>query len=481
MSAPRVISIALLLLALTSAGVAQEVISLQDPDQRRQMYGFSILPPKGSGWFVVPQFEGHSFALGRDPGRKAAKKGHTAVASVGFIWLQGCQSGDECLQHGIAEMRRGGEGIIGAEDTRTVSLETSKENVPYPTCVRFTAVQETPVRGKTFEAAAAGLLCTHPEEPRLFLGVQYSERFRKGEKPIYSVAEEAKSFWEGFRFEPISGPRVASWVKLGPAVAGIAVGADRLWVQHRANISRIEVESGMPAETFSSGADGWALAYGAGALWVGHSAEHRLTRLDPDKGTVVATIPLPGQATAITEAFGSIWAMVPGSGILARVDPRTNTLVARISTGQGGGGVAAGHGSVWASSGAGGNLCRIDPEDSKVVARIPVCPEPVGIVCTQSDVWVACPDSGEVVAVNPTTGKVTSRVRVRGSPLFLDADAQALWVTHRQHGTLSRIDLETRASGTPIPIGTGAFAVRVAFGSVWVTDRPSGKLFRIQP
>jgi len=478
MYALRLIPATLLFLVSIAAIPQPTPYQLEDPDRRLELYGFSVLPLKGTaGWFMDTFGARHRFLFRRDLGPKAANEQHTAVAAVKVLWLQGCEDAAGCLQRGIEENRS----AVDPEGMQTVvSLEVSREDVPHQNCVRFTGVEEDRrvpgFKGQVFEERAAGLLCTHPDEPRLFLIFFYSERFKKGGKPVYSLAEEAKSFLQSLRFEPI-GPRVAWWVKPGPFTAGITVGGDRLWVQHRSNVSRIDIESGRPIQTFSSGADGWALAYGAGALWVGH--EQKLTRVDPDKGTVVATIPLPGRAVGITEAFGSIWALVIDNGVVARIDPRTNALIAEIPTAKGIGSIAAGHGSVWASS-EDGHVHRIDPDGNKVVARIRVCSAPVGVVATQKNIWIACSGSGNVVSVDPTTGEVTKRVSIGSNPLFVDADAQALWVT-QQHGAVSRLDLETHAVTTTIPIGIQPFAVRAAFDSIWITDPPTGKLFRIRP
>lgn len=446
--------------------------AVTDLERRRELYGASILPPAGD-WLEQTVVEGFRLGLFRDLGQQKYKKGHTAIAELGYHWLQGCDTAEVCLQRGIEWMRS------GDENTKTVAFHTAIDQSIDPHCVRFEAQQDVykanDSRRRLFVAPAAGLLCTHPQEPTLFISLLYSERFPPKEHAAFVIADEAREIAASFRFEPL-GPRVVGWTKLGKVAGGIAIGKDRLWVQHDRQISEIDSMSGAQRRRFAIPDDAFAIAHGDASLWVGQNKPPGILRLDPEGGAVAAQVKLNGIPVRIAAAFDFIWVQTATG--LVRIDPANNTAGAELQD-VAGMGLAAGHGSIWATGYE--TLFRIDPDMNTIVARVDVCTSPAAVVSTASQVWVTCPDSGQLFAVDPATNKVSDRRILGGSPLFAATTDESLWVSHRQHGAVSRVDPENATPALQVPIENGPFDIQNAFGYIWVTDRPAGKLYWIQP
>ena len=92
----------------------------------------------------------------------------------------------------------------------------------------------------------------------------------------------------------------------------------------------------------------FALAAGAGAVWVLSGSPPSVTRIDPHVGSVVTTIPLGigSDPISIAATNQAVWVADSGDGTVARIDPATNA-VRRILVGGSPYGIAAAGDRVW--------------------------------------------------------------------------------------------------------------------------------------
>lgn len=204
----------------------------------------------------------------------------------------------------------------------------------------------------------------------------------------------------------------------------------------------------------------YALAAGAGAVWLPSFDSDTLTKIDARTGARQWRIHVPHSPQAVVVGGGSVWlvsigrwhsihggVVVPdGPGVLLRLDPATGRVRARISVGRRPARLALGHGAVWVLGAFGFNrLDRIDVHTSRLIASIRV------------------PHWSADVAVGRRYAWVVSEPKSAG-------------------GTITRIDLATNRGVTrPIPHSWIPQGVVLAGGGVWVADPGVGQLIRIDP
>ena len=92
-----------------------------------------------------------------------------------------------------------------------------------------------------------------------------------------------------------------------------------------------------------------ALAYGAGALWVGGEGQD-VIQIDPASNRVVKHIDVGGHPTALAVGYGALWIAEPREGVVVRFDLAGRRPPQRLAAGAGPTALAVGAGSVWVAA-----------------------------------------------------------------------------------------------------------------------------------
>jgi class 3 adenylate cyclase/streptogramin lyase len=194
------------------------------------------------------------------------------------------------------------------------------------------------------------------------------------------------------RIEPARGA-VEDSVGLESGTKDIAAGEGAIWVVNEGarGLTRIDphdpqtniVASVLAVESFDS-APG-AVATGNGFVWV--VAGPTVLKFDPRTGEVVgeATTRFIGREVAFGEGF--VWVAHTADDRISKIDPRTLESVA-ITVGNAPIAVAAGEGAAWVANSEDTTLSRIDPTSGEVLT-IDVGNPPQDVTVSEGAVWAA--------------------------------------------------------------------------------------------
>jgi len=189
----------------------------------------------------------------------------------------------------------------------------------------------------------------------------------------------------------------------------------------------------------------WALAVGAGSVWISQSFPAMVSRFDAATGEFQQRYRLMSSEQEIV--FANEDAVGEGAAWTATVGPRSGVL--RIDL-EGGGSnlievgeipyaVTVGYGSVWltdlveepppTSESAAGHVYRLDPVTEKLTDVIRVGKLPTGVVTGGGSVWVANGGDATVWELDPETGEVMSKIDTGYYPEGLAYGHGYLWVS----------------------------------------------------
>jgi YVTN family beta-propeller protein len=155
-------------------------------------------------------------------------------------------------------------------------------------------------------------------------------------------------------------------------------------------VTRITVPRAVPADEAHARSDEAGIAVGADAVWVlGDIVDRHLYRLDPSTPRVTAKVVLPGAPAGVATGLGAVWVTDELNDRVLRVDPLRSTVVATIPVGRAPYGIATGAGAVWVANGVDETVSRIDPLANRVVATIGVRSRPRAVAVGAGSVWVA--------------------------------------------------------------------------------------------
>jgi class 3 adenylate cyclase/streptogramin lyase len=173
----------------------------------------------------------------------------------------------------------------------------------------------------------------------------------------------------------------------------IAAGEGAVWVinEGRRELTRIDPhdpQTNIPApvlgaENFEHAPGG--VAAGGGFVWV--VAGPRVLKVDPRTGEVAgeATTRFVGREIAFGEGY--VWVTHTSDDRISKVDPRTLESVA-ISVGNAPVAVSAGEGAAWVANSEDGTISRVDP-DSGDVLSVDVGNQPQDLTVSEGAVWAA--------------------------------------------------------------------------------------------
>jgi streptogramin lyase len=129
----------------------------------------------------------------------------------------------------------------------------------------------------------------------------------------------------------------------------VAYGQDAAWITSRSDRTVTKISARGDTETFAVGADPTGIAVTAGAVWIAHSSDGELWRLDPRTKEILARIPIGAGPHDVQAGLGSVWVTSVDSRTISRVDPETNRLVATFYLSYPPNGLAIGDDALWAA------------------------------------------------------------------------------------------------------------------------------------
>lgn len=271
------------------------------------------------------------------------------------------------------------------------------------------------------------------------------------------------------------------------AVWTLAIGGEPAPITALPNqVAVIDTTTGSVVDAVDVGIRPGPVTVGAGSVWIGNIDDRTLTRIDLVTRRLVKTIPLGATPTAITFGAGAVWAAHGLTGRVSRVDPQFGSVSSAAVTGRSlyysSAGITAGAGSVWAVFGD-STLARLAPPGGRRQGSARVGAGPAGVIVHDGAIWVSNTGDATVQRFDPGTfeqGPVQDPVSVGRRPAGIAASEGALWIATTGDDTVTRIDTDSRSVVT-IPVGDGPNAVAVGADSVWVANAAAGTVSKIDP
>jgi class 3 adenylate cyclase/ABC-type branched-subunit amino acid transport system substrate-binding protein len=288
--------------------------------------------------------------------------------------------------------------------------------------------------------------------------------------------------------DPANGRQIAS-----ATVGGVP---DRLVATGRAvwsvsdgtsTLAAIDLRRRDPTTVLGPGGAPRDVAAGFGSVWTIDERGGRLVQIDTGYERVVHRFALPRSPVppalrvvrsfdpwAVAVGAGAVW-VTDGSPRLTRVDPRTGRL-ARIEAGRPLDGLTVTRDAVWAISGRRAAVVRIDARRRRPTDRIAIAsrpgsgsPYPIQIESGLGSVWVLNANTATVTRIDAVQRSVvqTAAIGIDHSPVRIAVGAGAVWAAGAD-GTLSRLDPTTNAV-TTTSVAHRLNDVAVAGGAVWVS------------
>lgn len=189
------------------------------------------------------------------------------------------------------------------------------------------------------------------------------------------------------------GTSIADSIGLESGTKDIAVGEEAVWVINEGQRALIRIDPHDPqtniptpvlgAESFQHAPGG--VATGDGFVWV--VAGPTVLKIDPRTGEVTgeATTRFVGREIAFGEGY--VWVTHTSDDRISKIDPRTLEAVA-ITVGNAPVAVVAGEGAAWVANSEDATISRVDPTSGEVVP-IDVGNPPQDVTLAEGAVWVA--------------------------------------------------------------------------------------------
>jgi streptogramin lyase len=292
-------------------------------------------------------------------------------------------------------------------------------------------------------------------------------RVLKGDGPT-TIAVGFGSAWIGMgsgevvRLDARRGRETARLPALPMAyVHGLALARGAVWVL-RGGLTELDPRTGRTRDVEGFGsATAFAIAAGAGALWVADDGANTVVRIDPARARRAAVIRIPGRAFGVAARGRQVLVVsVPRSGpatgpsgrrFLRRIDPRTNRLSPPLAELDCDPGIAVGRAAVWTTDPCAGWLVRRDPATLRPTGRVRVPRWHIPVLGFGS-VWLV--GGKQLLRIDPGTLVVQSSIRVRGDAAA--AGEHGIWVLSWRdgvRGSVTRVDPWTdRVVGRSITI-----------------------------
>lgn len=213
----------------------------------------------------------------------------------------------------------------------------------------------------------------------------------------YQLATDGTRLWVGngfdgtlTRIEP-SGRAIAPFRPEARSLGRLALayGAGALWVGSQDGaLSEVQPTDDRTITVVRDIGKPNALAVGGGAVWIAEATSDAVLRVGLTPRRVHRLIPIGGLPNALAIADGSVWVATPGQALLWRIDELTGAVTASIDVGPGFSLVTASHGQVWVASLA-GSAERVDPAKNMVVRTIDLAGPVGGLTAGGGHVWIS--------------------------------------------------------------------------------------------
>ncbi|HUS14893.1 MAG TPA: hypothetical protein VM536_07715 [Chloroflexia bacterium] len=287
--------------------------------------------------------------------------------------------------------------------------------------------------------------------------------------------------------------RILATILLAHRSQRLVVDSGSVWVLHSDQrlLTRIDATTNKvvdPPITLSFSP--WNLSAGAGAVWVTGNGASVLARVAPDTGQVTSFGVGANPIAQAAFGFGAAWTANAGGTTVSRVDLAAGT-VTTFRAGRQPHGIAVGAGSVWVGNHDESAVVRLDPETQAVVARIRLPTEPHTLAFGAGYLWADGYHADGIIQVDPATNTVRNGVIPVGftSDVFA-VDDTALWIASviteqdGQHfpGTheVVRIDPMSQQIVERLVFATAPAAVALDAGSLWVALEDPPQVLRIR-
>lgn len=408
------------------------------PVKRLQFVGFSIVPPPGRGWQVVPA-AGARLLFGFDAVFiKVLGKDQFVHAYV--------------VAHRTATASSDPKQILDEEIERTITprgflAKRSSVRLSGAICLRWELTREgnEPFRGikdgnlsSEWVSRHRGYLCSHPDAPAFLIEIGYFDTVSKA-PPNPAIADEGEHFLHGLTFTSL-----------------------RMHITQR-----------------GAGAKARGLALWDNALWLSEEDSGTVRKIDSTSAGTIAEIRVGAKPEGLTAGFGSVWVPNWGSGTVSRIDPITNRAVAAVQVGRGPADIALGFGSAWVTNERSASVSRLNPSTNRVDATIVTGGRPDAIAAAAGAIWVENFNTIEIWRISPENNRVMSSIKVGHGRHFIAGDTNTIWVTNAADHTVSKVDPATNRVIATISVGGVPAGLALTAKTVWIADFSDGTVVTI--
>ena len=178
------------------------VTPISDSSQRYQFLGYSVLPPKGYGWYLLtpsgPELPGGVFA------KQTSVPTHTIRAIVSLLDMEGKRfsSPEEFGQFAEQEFRDN----TSPSRFKILELKHVQDKRLGEYCVRVDALAEDHgvpgFAGSVFYMETHDLFCIHPDDPDRGVQMSYSQR-AASKSDFIKLKPEVEPFMQSLQFTAI--------------------------------------------------------------------------------------------------------------------------------------------------------------------------------------------------------------------------------------------------------------------------------------
>jgi DNA-binding beta-propeller fold protein YncE len=206
----------------------------------------------------------------------------------------------------------------------------------------------------------------------LWVGTNEGRLFRVD--PASDLVDERIRLPNAGKSNPFAPDNGAGW---------LTTGAGAVWAASFRAISRVDPATGALR---AGRRTVWGpMAHGFGSLWVNDA--FAIYRLSPRTLRPLATVEAPTNPISVAAGLGSVWVPHSYETTVIRIDPSRNAVERTYEVGGRSNSIAVGRDTVWATSNA-GTVVRIDPE-THAVSTIRVGGSPRALALRAGEVWVS--------------------------------------------------------------------------------------------